>query len=443
MSPTAPRTLEENALYYALTLTWVWYVFGALYVVAPAIAWSLLGLWLWRFIDPTREQANRPATALVMVWSSGMLVMLAALVVGHVNWDLGLLAMLKSTIGWMKGWALFAVFVLVGTCLHVRAEVLYRGATILAVQTLILLPLFLIAPYIGLPGTLYVSPLMALGGPGPEYFTVELFGQSFDGSLRWRFFAPWGPAACVAFGILLPFILRHQALWLRVLGCIVVVAVILMSKSRLGMIAIPAVLVISAGLYRLTDYRIYLFGALPAFAGVLTSDVWMPFVMEQIEHVRAMRADSSFVREALASIAVHRWLTEAPIWGHGVVERGPHLVEFMAIGSHHSWYGLLFVKGAVGFLALLLPLAYTLFELTLKAQKNRSARVALTLTVFVVFTTFTENIEILAYIIWPAFVMIGIASRHRFVNPFRWPMAGRVRADSRSTFSSAVGTPAT
>ena len=45
------------------------------------------------------------------------------------------------------------------------------------------------------------------------------------------------------------------------------------------------------------------------------------------------------------------------IWGHGTVERGPHIVEYMPIGSHHTWNGLLFVKGMVGYAGLAVPMA--------------------------------------------------------------------------------------
>jgi hypothetical protein len=47
----------------------------------------------------------------------------------------------------------------------------------------------------------------------------------------------------------------------------------------------------------------------------------------------------------LGEIAQQRWRHEAFWFGHGMVERGPHLVEYMPIGSHHSWYGLLLSKG--------------------------------------------------------------------------------------------------
>jgi hypothetical protein len=81
------------------------------------------------------------------------------------------------------------------------------------------------------------------------------------------------------------------------------------------------------------------------------------------------RAESTRVRQTLKEIAGYRWKTEAPIWGHGVVEPGPHLVEYMPIGSHHTWYGLLFVKGIVGLFALAVPMALSFLVLLFKAQK--------------------------------------------------------------------------
>ena len=132
------------------------------------------------------------------------------------------------------------------------------------------------------------------------------------------------------------------------------------------------------------------------------------------------RADSSRVRSALARIAYHRWETEAPLFGHGAVERGSHLVEFMPIGSHHTWYGLLFVKGAVGFLALVLPLAWSFFELLAKAQRDAVARAAFGMVLVFIFNSFGENLEILAYLAWPGLLVIGIASRRKLMTPEVW-----------------------
>jgi len=132
------------------------------------------------------------------------------------------------------------------------------------------------------------------------------------------------------------------------------------------------------------------------------------------------RADSSRVRAALARMAYHRWETEAPVFGHGAVERGPHLVEFMPIGSHHTWHGLLFVKGAVGFVALAVPLAWSFFELLAKAQRDPVARAALGVVLVLVFNSFGENLEILAYLAWPGLLVMGIASRHKLMVPEVW-----------------------
>ena len=81
-------------------------------------------------------------------------------------------------------------------------------------------------------------------------------------------------------------------------------------------------------------------------------------------------------------------------------------------------YGLLFVKGIVGFLALAVPLIWTFVEMAAKAQSDRVARAALAVTIVIAFYTFGENLEILSYLFWPGLVLIGIAMRRRFRNPF-------------------------
>ena len=92
----------------------------------------------------------------------------------------------------------------------------------------------------------------------------------------------------------------------------------------------------------------------------------------------------------------------------------------MPIGSHHTWHGLLFVKGAVGFLALALPLAWSFFELLAKAQRDAVARAALGMVLVFLFNSFGENLEILAYLAWPGLLVIGIALRRPLKVPTVW-----------------------
>lgn len=73
--------------------------------------------------------------------------------------------------------------------------------------------------------------------------------------------------------------------------------------------------------------------------------------------LKGARADSTRVRETLQRIAWERWQNEAFWFGHGTVHPGSHAVEYMLIGSHHTWFGLLFVKGLVGLSGCWCPLS--------------------------------------------------------------------------------------
>ena len=128
------------------------------------------------------------------------------------------------------------------------------------------------------------------------------------------------------------------------------------------------------------------------------------------EGFKGARAGSTRVRMALKDIAIYRWKTEAPIWGHGVVEEGPHLVEHMPIGSHHTWAGLLFVKGIIGFMALAVPLIFSFFDLLIKSMDTRrpTAKVGLSIVMILFMYTFGENLEILVYLYWPGLLAMGI-----------------------------------
>ncbi len=407
----APQNFEERVVWVALTWTYVFYLCGALYVLAPVIAWVIVlrrfGLWIF---DPDSGPAfRRSLPGPVIVWILGMLVMLLALWVGHVQQELGIAKLIKSSIGWAKGWALIALFLVIG-CMNVRPQLVYRATNIVCLQTMILAPVFVFAWLAGLPQTPYVSPLKLIGGPGPEFFAVSLYEiDPGSGTPRWRLFTPWAPALGFVANIFFVFALREKDLRWKVAGIAGSILMILMSQSRLALVALVGVSLAAFFLARMTRPGYLVAGGISlSFVGLLGVQLvegferfWSAF--------RAARADSTRVREALARIAVDRWRSEAPVWGHGVVERGPHLVEYMPIGSHHSWYGLLFVKGIAGFLALAVPLACSFLDLLAKAQSSALAQTGLALVILLFAYTFGENLEILAYLFWPALLVIGAA----------------------------------
>ncbi len=319
----------------------------------------------WRlYMAPGLPPGQQPAPlgSIVWVWLIGMLGMLVALLVGHVINDLGAAKTLKSAIGWAKGWALLGLFPFAAAVLDVRPVVIYRAVCRLGLQTLILMPFFIAAPLIGLPGLLYTSPLEIVGGSGPEFFKVVLYTiEPGTGAARWQFFAPWSPAAgMVAVIHVLCAIEESDRRW-QIIGVVAGLAVALLSQSRLALVAIAVVWPVAQGVARLRRPSTWWLAAPAALLVGLFAPAVLALVAGLADDFKGARADSSRVRATLGRIAVERWQGEAPWFGHGVVENGPHLVEYMPIGSHHSWYGLLFVKGVAGAAALAVPMAWSLF----------------------------------------------------------------------------------
>lgn len=412
----APTNTEERIVWYSMVGTYVFYLFGALYIVAPVIAWILFAVALKRIVFWHLTADNRYFTPLpitVLIWFIGMFVMLIALIVGHITNNYGLGSIIKSTIGWAKGWALLALFPLIG-CLNIRPELIYRAACNVCLQTLILVPIFVLAWLAGLPEVLYVSPLKAVGGPGPEFFSVNLYEiDPGSGSPRWRLFTPWAPAVGFVANIYFIFALHEKNFFWKTVGLIGCLVMILMSGSRLALVAVVFVPVVAWGMSMLArPLMLGLAGIGTALLGIVAVPM-IVFAEQAMTAFREARIDSSRVRAALGRIALQRWRTEAPIWGHGQVEAGPHMVEFMLIGSHHSWYGLLFVKGIVGLLALAIPMLISFLFLWFRSFHLVVGRVGLSMVLILFLYTFGENLEVLAYLIWPALVMIGLAAAQK------------------------------
>jgi hypothetical protein len=342
--------------------------------------------------------------------------MAVALIFGHLNYDFSVLEIIKSLFGWVKGWALFAVLPFAGASLRIRPHVLIRAINVLSAQTLILIPIFIAASLSGLPPVLYVSPLVYLGGASETFFGVGTHWiDPGSPDIRFRFYAPWGPAAALVAQIAMVIGVFDRDWRWRIVAVVSSIAVCYLAKSRLSLVAIPVLMIAIPALSQL--YRPLMVGVSGAIAvvSIFMLTTITNLIDTAVSNFNSARADSSRVRATLQRIAIHRWQHEAPVFGHGAVERGSHLVEFMPIGSHHTWNGLLFVKGGVGFAALAIPMLWTFFELLLKAQRDPIARAALGVVIVLFINSNGENLEILCYLLWPGLLLIGIAMNRRVV----------------------------
>ena len=413
---TDDQTPEETLVYWVIVGTWGLWALGALYHVYPLLAWVLAGWGLARRLGLTQTDPNsiKPLPLGVWAWIAGMAAMAAALVIGHLNFDYSGLDIVKSLFGWAKGWGLYALLPFAGASLRIRPQVLFRAMNILSAQTLLLMPFFVLASMAGLPPVLYVSPLYLLGGGATSFFQVGTHWiDPGSPDIRFRFYSPWGPAAALTAQVTMMMALYDRDWRWRIVGVVSAVLVCTLAKSRLSLVAIPLLFAAVPLLSRLYQPAVVGIAGLSAFAAAFLSQVLTSIIDEGVDMFRSARADSSRVRETLQRIALHRWASEAPLFGHGMVEKGSHIVEFMPIGSHHTWNGLLFVKGAAGFAALGIPMAWTFADLLIKAQRDRVARAALGVTIVVFINSFGENIEILGYLIWPGLLLLGIAMNRR------------------------------
>lgn len=387
----------------ALTAIYPMYLMGAVYIVYPVFGWYLISKLL---VQRLRGQALLIHPVIVL-WLMAMFCMLIILIVGHVDWQHGLAATIKSTVGWAKGWALIAIFLAAGALMTDTAP-LIRAACIVGRWTLFVTPFLLLAFALGLPDTLYVSPLRILGGSTAEYFTVSLYEVDPGfGIPRLRLFAPWAPAIGLVGNVLLLLCSLEGDKKLRLQGIVGALLMILLSLSRLGWVVAIFVPAILFAITNAHQKRIWVVTALFCALFAVFGTQLLEFLNNSVEQLKSARSESTIVRQYLADIAISRWQSEAFWWGHGRVEAGPHLVQYMMIGSHHTWYGLLFVKGLAGIGALAIPLVVTLLALLKSAQKDREARIAFGIVCVISLYSFGENLEVLAYLYWPGLIFVG------------------------------------
>ncbi len=417
-----PANPAERLIFRVLILTWPFYAIGALYVVGPVLAWVLGGIAvLSLYLGPAMRadlRATGPIPPVIWAWILGMSVLLVTVWVGHYDWSMGLKQTIKSSIGWAKGWALLALFPLAGAVLPIRREVLIRGQTVIGLWTLCLAPILLAAPYIGLPERIFTSPFKAVGGPGPEYFSVYFF--TYDPASwtpRWQFYAPWSPFAALLGVVMVLFALEERSLKWRSIGVIAGTVMILASKSRMGLVGLVACTVGPRMMpLILRSWMWQIVAGLTASLAVVGPALW-DGINQAISAFKNARADSTRVRETLQRIAGERWFNDAFWFGHGRVQPGPHLVEYMPIGSHHTWWGLLFVKGVVGMVALLLPFVWQTGLALIDAARHPRGRLPLGMMMTLTLLSFGENIEIEAYLLWPGLVVLGIHARELASQP--------------------------
>lgn len=405
-----PQNLPEKLIWYYIICTYPIYYLGGQYLLAPLLGYGLALYLFWQWwnqtaLTPPEEKITVPFT--VWLWIVGMLVIELALIVGHLDFDLGFTKIISSSVNrWLRTWALFSIFMLVGS-LKIRPQLIYRAVCILCIQSIVMVA---IASIIRIPELNYTSPLKVFGGG--EFYNVHIFGSLLDNGSEFRLvlFAPWAPALGLVANIYFFLAQQEEDRKLKYLGMLGAVAMVVGSASRLAAICLPLAWFLGWLLSNISRPLIQLLTGLVIFCGSFLAPTIIKIMQDAQEQFARSRPGSSNVRSVLGRIALYRWQTEAFVWGHGTVEdRGPRLAGYMAIGTHHTWFSVLYNHGLVGFLGLAIPLVWSLVELVFKAQKSQTAKVGLRIILVLFLFTLGEGIDGLTYIYWPGLVILGIA----------------------------------
>lgn len=407
-----PQNFEERLIWYSIIGTYGFYFLAIIYPVNFVLGWILffyLCKRLWNQTKHTPIEKRINVSWILWLWLVCILVIAIATVVGCIDNNVGTNQTIRSLINWVTDWALLALFPL-SACLNIRPQLIYRAVCILCLQSLIFIPLFYLAWILKLPPHLYSSPIERVIQNGELFYSVNLYAIEYGtNETRLFLFAPWGPALGLIGNIYFFLALGEPNKKWRWLGIVGSLAMSIVSVSRLSFIAVPIVFLLVLFISKITKAATPIVIGLVSFLSGIFSTVILGTIRDTKDAFHNARPDSSRVHEALAEIASERW-QEAPIWGHGVPEvPGPKVVAGMPIGSHHTWFGLLFIKGLVGFIAFLVPMLLSFISLAIKAEKSATARVALSFLLTLFLFTFNDSQQRLAYLYWPGLIIMGIA----------------------------------
>ncbi|BAU66438.1 hypothetical protein STA3757_38430 [Stanieria sp. NIES-3757] len=410
-----PQNLPEKLIWYYILGTYPIYYLGGQYLLAPLLGYFLVSylVWQWWNQTPTTLQEEKITIPFaVWLWIIGILVIEIALIVGHLDFDLGFGKLINSSVNrWLRTWTLFPIFMLIGS-LQIRPQLIYRAVCIFCLQSLFMV---LIASLFRMPEVIYTSPLQIFGGG--EFYQVHIFGSTLDHGTEFRLllFAPWPPALGLVASIYFFLARQEQDSKLRWLGMLGAVAMLIGSASRLAIICVPFVWFLTWFLLNISRPLVQLVTGLVAFCGGFLTPTIINIMQAAQDRFTKTRAGSSKVRTVLGRIALYRWQNEALIWGHGTVEeRGPKVTAYMPIGTHHTWFSILYNHGLVGCLGLAIPLVWSLVELIVIAQKSSIARVGLSIILVLLVFSLGENIDSLTYLYWPGLIILGIAFQESF-----------------------------
>ena len=412
-----PQNLPENLIWYYLVGTYAAYYLGLQLLLTQLLGWFLafylIKKW-WDQTDKTPESERIVISSSAWIWIVAMITIEVTIIISHINFDLGLAQIVRTSIGWSRQWALIALFPLAGH-LNIRPQIIYRAVCILAAQSLVVVVIDNLAGLIHLPVLSFVSPLKFLGG-GSALWTATFFSNYLTQREDFKLFAGWPTILGMTSVIYFYFAcLESDPKWRRI-GIWTYIFLILASQTRTAIVAL---------LFNFIFLRLFKswFRARVLFmAGFTTSmvGIFLPKIIDILQQIKDFfnkirgkdSDESGKLRAYINRMTLARWQSESPVWGHGVIEefgQGPRITYGVPLGTHSTWFAILYLHGIVGFLALAIACLWSFFNLLIKSQSSDLAEIGLRILIILIIFGFAEPLNIWPYVYWPALLVLGVA----------------------------------
>lgn len=408
-----PQNFPEKLIWFYITWNYLIYFCGAQYVLSPIMCWSLLGYLIikwWRQNQDTLACEQIHISPTHWIWILGILLIGLTHFIGSIEFNVEPYIITRDFFnGWVRMWALFAIFPLIGT-LNIRPQIIFRAVSIFCVQSAIFVALFwFISVLSGGHEFSYISPLYKFGGQ-LNYYTVVI-GNALDiEERRLYMIAPWGPALGMLASIYFFMVLRETNKFLRFAALIGSVAMILSSFSRTAIVCIPLIFIFVQTTTRILQPLTQFIWSQIIFWSALFFDQASNLLYDTVSGFKQYRSGSTRAREELNQLALTAWRNEAPIWGHGsYFEKSSGLSGSRNFVSDNTISGILYGNGLIGAVSLGAIFIWTFFELFRKIKRSPQAKVGIEILSVIFIFLGTENIQATAYLYWPGLIMLGIA----------------------------------
>jgi len=412
-----PQNLPEKLVWYYIVGTFIAYYLGSQFVATPLLAFFLVFYLIkkwWNQTDETPESERIAISLTVWIWIFAMLTIEMCIIVSHINYDLGLVQIIRTSVGWARQWGLFALFPLAGH-LRIRPQIIYRAVCILSLQCVIVVVLDNLVSLFHLPVLSFTSPLKVLGG-GNALYTVKFFNNSIAQRNDFQLFAGWPTILGLISVIYFHFACQDLDKRWRRIGIWSYTFLVFASQSRVAILSFAITLFVSKVLTNwFRPKALFITGLIASLSGIaLPKAVDLLLAVKNFfDNYRGKdSADSGQLRSYINRMTLARWQSESPIWGHGVIEEfgnGPRITYGIPLGTHSTWFAILYNHGVVGFFALALAFLCSFLTLTISSQSSELSRMGLTIIIVLVIFGFSEPLQVWAYIYWAPLLILGMA----------------------------------